>query len=184
MASTADIKERTGSKKWVIVQLTPAGEREFRIPVLKKAVCRILKRELEVFVPAISQSVREDSQTIAFMEGYIFIEYVPGVSYLKLQDTTFFSVILCNSQRGGGEPHYSLLDDSQLDPLRQGMDSMKYGDFQIGDRVRVVKGSYKNLIGRVTLIMKDGQNVQISADLLSKNLLMAFPTTYLEATDE
>jgi len=183
MNSVADVVNEAESKKWVIIQLTPAGERETRIPILKKAICRILKRELDVFVPAISQQVREDSQTIAFMEGYIFVEYVDDISYLKLQDTTFFSVVLCNSQRAG-MPQYSLLDDDQLNPLRQGMDDLKYGDFQEGDRVKITKGSYKNLIGRITLMLDDGQNAQVSADLLSKHLLMAFPTTYLEKVDE
>jgi transcription antitermination factor NusG len=184
MVSSTDLRDDLDSKKWVIVQLTPTGERETRIPVLKRSVHKLLKQELDVFVPAISQQVREDSQTIAFMEGYVFVEYEPGISYLKLQETTFFSVVLCNSQRGDGLPQYSLLDDSQLDPLRKGMDDLKYGDFQVGDKVRVAKGSYKNLIGRVTLVLDDGKNVQVSADLRSKHLLMEFPTIYLARVDE
>lgn len=175
---------RGESKRWVIVQLTPAGERETRIPILKKSVCRILKRELDVFVPAISQQAREDSQTIAFMEGYIFVEYVEDISYLKLQDTTFFSVVLCNSQRGGGVPQYSFLEDDQLDPLRKGMDNLKYGNFEVEDKVKVIKGDYKNMIGRVTLVLDKGQNVQISVDLRSKKLLAEFPATYLVKLDE
>ena len=184
MVSSTDIRDEADSKKWVIVQLTPAGERETKIPILKRSVHKLLKRELDVFVPAISQQVREDSQTIAFMEGYLFVNYVDGVSYLRLQETTFFSVVLCNSQRSDGRPQYSLLDDRQLDPLRKGMDDLKYGDFKRGDRVKVTKGSYKNLIGRVTLILDDGKNVQISADLRSKDLLMVFPAIYLVTIDE
>jgi hypothetical protein len=177
-----------GPRQWVIVQLTPTGEREERISVLSNSVNRILKHKLEVFIPAISQTAREDSHTIAFMEGYIFVEYREDVPYLRLNETTFFSTVLCNSQRGGDRsPRYSLLDDTQLNPLREGMDNLKYGDFCIGDAVKVIKGSYKNLRGRVTSIMEDGdrgQIVQITRDLLSKPLLLAFPITYLEKIDE
>jgi transcription antitermination factor NusG len=161
----------------VIVQLTSAGEREKRIPLITRSVHQILKRKIDVFVPAISQTVRDDSQTMFFMDGYVFVKYEDNISYLKLQDTMYFSSVLCT---GGTKcPKYSLLEDFQLQPLRKGMDDLKQVNFKIGDKIKVIEGNYKNLVGRVSLVFEDKKSVQIAVDLASKKLLMDFPTTYL-----
>lgn len=165
--------------KWVIVQLSSTGEREKKISVLIRSVQQILKRKVEVFVPAISQNARGDSQTMFYIDGYIFVKYEEDIPYLKLQDTTYFSSVLCIFRRGSKKaPQYSLLEDNQLDSMRKGMNSLKQVVFKVGEKVKVVEGNYKNLIGRVSIIL-DKQNVQISIDLQSKKLLMDFPTTYL-----
>jgi len=176
-SSSAGLKVKVPPPKWVIVQLTPAGEREKKIPLIVKSVHQILRRKLDVFVPAISQTVRDDSQTMFFMDGYVFIKYEENVSYLRLQETMYFSSVLCTG--GVKNPRYSLLEDFQLQPLRKGMNDLKQVNFKIGDKIKVIEGNYKNLIGRITFIFEDKKSVQITADLASKPLLMDFPTTYL-----
>lgn len=171
--------------RWVIVELSSNGEREGDVDAIRSSVKKILGvGDIRVFIPAVSQQVRDDSQTLFFMDGYVFIEYRPGVSYLSLRDTAFFRDVLCNSTRApGGVPSYSLLNDSDLDPMRSGLQEMKRGSFSIGDRVRVVTGSYKNLRGEVSLVYDD-QTVQLSVNHLdSKRLLIDFPSTYLVADD-
>lgn len=107
----------------------------------------------------------------------MFVRYEEGVPYLRLQDTTYFSSVLCTG--GSRNPKYSLLDDSKLDSLRQGMNDLKHTSFKVGDRVKVIEGNYKNLIGRVSIVLDEERSVQIAVDLASKKLLMDFPTTYL-----
>lgn len=128
------------------------------------------------------QTARDDSQTMFFMDGYIFIKYEDGTPYLRLQDTMYFSSVLCTG--GSRNPQYSLLQDFQLDPLRRGMNDLKQVSFKVGDKIKVIEGNYKNLVGRVSLIFEDHKNVQIAVDLSSKKLLMDFPTTYLIKVDE
>lgn len=152
---------------------------------IRSAVRKILRTDgLRVFVPAVSQKVRDESQTFFFMDGYVFVEYRPGISYLALRDTAFFRDVLCNSTRASNrEPSYSLLTDSDLEPMRSGMQEMRCGSFEVGDRVRVVVGSYKNLRGEVSVVY-DEQSVQVSVShLASKRVLIDFPTTYLEPED-
>jgi transcription antitermination factor NusG len=179
---SAGSKVKTPPPKWVIVQLTPTGEREKRIPLIVKSVHQILKKKLDVFVPAISQTVRDDSQTMFFMDGYIFIKYEENVPYLRLQDTMYFNSVLCTG--GGRNPQYSLLQDFQLEPLRKGMNDLKQVSFKVGQKIKVIEGNYKNLIGRVSLVFEDKKHVQIAIDLASKKLLMEFPTTYLTKVHE
>lgn len=169
-------------RRWVIVELSSTGEKETDVLSIKSAVCRILRRnDLEVFIPAISQGVRNDSQTLFFMDGYIFVEYHSGVSYLKLRDTSFFRDVLCTSSRDAN-PSFSLLSDVELEPMRAGTESLKSVSFKIGDQVRVITGTYKNLRGEVSLVYDDGKNVQVTVNHLrsKRGLLVDFPSTYLE----
>lgn len=169
-------------RRWVIVELSTVGERDFDVRTVSSSVHRILGRsDLEVFVPAISQDVRNDSQTLFFMDGYVFIEFKEDVPYLRLRDTSLFKEVLCNSKPGEA-PKFSLLEDRELDPMRQGMEDLKTGDFKVGDPVRVVIGTYKNLRGEISLVYEGGENVQVAVSHLrsKRGLLVDFPATYLE----
>lgn len=179
--SLAVSKDQNNTLRWVIVELSHNGEREGGIDAIKASIRKILRiKDLRIFIPAVSQQVRDDSQTLFFMDGYIFVEYRPGVRYVALKDVTFFREVLCNSIHSeGSTPSYSLLNDSDLDPMRDGLQEMKRGSFSIGDEVRVITGSYKNLRGIVSIVYNE-QTVQLSVSHLdSKLLLIDFPSTYL-----
>jgi hypothetical protein len=113
-----------------------------------------------------------------YMEGYAFVRYDEGVPYLRLQETTYFRSVLC--QPGPRhKPRFSLLEDRALDPMRDGLRSIKFSEFSVDDDVKIVKGNYKNLPARVSMIYEDGETVQVYVDLRSKKILMDFPSTYL-----
>jgi hypothetical protein len=164
----------------VVVQLSSAGERE-DVDTLMRSAKRILGRDdVDIFVPAISQQFRDESQTVFFMEGYVFFRYVPGTPFLKLRDTMFFSDVLVTPGTNGDEPEYALLEDSKLNRMREGMDGLRVGKFSLGDAVRIVEGSYRNLKGTVSIVYDKKQVVQVSIVLRSKRMLMDLPVTYVE----
>jgi transcription antitermination factor NusG len=166
--------------KWVVVELSSAGEQESEtnVPVLENSIRRILRRpDIGIFVPALSTKVRKESQTLVYMDGYVFIEFKPDVSYLKLRDTTYFREVLCTTNRGSS-PIYSLVDDSQLNPLRQGIKEIQEVRFAVGDPVVVKSGTYKNMRGIVVGV--DGDMIDVKAILKSKALILGYRSTYLE----
>ena len=192
MISSAESKDpdegtQDEGTQWVVVQLSPAGEKETDISVLKRAAKRILRRDdVDMFIPAISQAFRDESQTLFFMEGYVFFRYVFGIPYLRLRDTAFFSDVLVTTSKtgGNGEPEYALLDDSKLNLMREGMDDLRVGEYACGDTVKIIDGSYKNLKGTISVVYDSKQVVQVSVVLRSKQMLMDFPVTYIEKTEE
>lgn len=119
------------------------------------------------------------------MNGYVFIEYDPGAPYLALRETSYFRDVLCKSYRNSA-PEYSLLSDSDLEPMRAGMEDLKSNSFQIGDSVCVITGTYRNLRGEISLVYDDGETVQVAVNHLrsKKGLLVDFPSTYLERVQE
>lgn len=167
-------KGSVSGKQWVIVALSQNAEKEKNIHVFKKSVKRHVGKDLEVFVPAASLSARGDSTIMFYMEGYIFVEYVTGINYMKLNETNLFSAVL--SRPGVG---LSLISDTEIEPLREGVKSMKKGIFQKDDEVKVIKGSFKNLTGRISEVYDGGESVQINIGLLSKPLLIDYPSSYL-----
>jgi transcription antitermination factor NusG len=165
----------------VIVQLTSNGEREKNIPTIVRAARQLLgDKNVEVCVPAVSQKVREDSHTMFFWDGYVFIEYVEKLPYMRLQETTYFQAVLCQpSPLNYRQKVLSFLRDKDLEPMRQGLQNLKLSDFSEEDDVKIVKGQFKNLLGKVSYVHEDGENVQVFVGLRSKQILMDFPASYL-----
>jgi transcription antitermination factor NusG len=172
--------------QWITIQLSPIGERERDLSLIIKSVHQILRIPVEVFIPAISQKVRDESETMFFMDGYVFVEYKPDIQYLKLQDTNYFASVLCQTilVNGKRQQKYSLVQDKDLDSMRDGMQKLKIAKYSVGDLVRIIKGDYRNLLGQVSIVYEGGQRVQVTVTaaghhLRSKRLLIDFPVTYL-----
>lgn len=169
-------------KKWVIVELSTVGEKEKDLVVLKKSVKRILG-DLDVFIPAISESVRGERHTMFYMDGYIFVEYKQNVNYSKVNDTTYFRTVIYNPPVHGvrgSRKTFHTMDDSSLDPIRKGSEQMKFGNFQVGDIVKVTKGTFKNLEGKISEIYESKETAQIFVDLRSRQSFIDFPLSHLE----
>ena len=174
------------SPKWVIVQLTHFGEREKNIQSIVKNVNRILGRQLDVFVPAVSQKIRNESQTMFYMDGYIFIRYEENVQYLKLNDTIYCSSVLTqiNLVNGERKKTFSLLDDKEISPMRVGVQNLKVGVFKEDQTVKIIKGKFKGLQAVVSYMHDDNEHTQVYIKLRSKQILMDFPTSYIQGFNE
>jgi len=61
---------------------------------------------------------------------------------------------------------------------------MKIGTFAKDDRVQVVKGSFKNLTGVVSLVYEGGEQVQLDLGLQSKPVLIDYPASYIKKIDK
>lgn len=170
---------------WVIVALSQFGEKEKNLEAIKKSSLRLLRRALEVFIPAKTIKVREEEQVNFYLDGYIFIKYEDGVDYTRLNDTPLFSNVLVKRLRNAkGERYfvYCLVKDKELEPLRARMEAAPEPEFKIGDSILIRQGTYKNLQGVISSIYDDGKNCQIKVDLRSKCLLVDFPISYVTKT--
>lgn len=178
---TVSLPASPGSK-WVIAQLSSLGEREKNIGLIMRSARQLLgRKDIEIFIPAISQTVREESQTLFYLDGYVFIKYIENVPYMKLHETTYFSTALSKIMHVNGERKrvFSLLDDKDLEPMRRGMEALRVGVFKENDDVKVIKGTFKGLLGKVSFMHESGEHVQVHIELRSKPQLIDFPASYL-----
>lgn len=176
--------ESNGAKKWVIVELSHAGEKEKDLNSVRKSARKILKsKDIDIFIPAITQVVREESHILAYMEGYIFILFVEDVNYLRLQETVYFKSVLTQPVVHGryrSRQILSLLSDRDLNPMREGVDRLNVRDFSPGEQIKIVKGNYRNLRAEVIQVYETKKLVQVYVSLKSKKILLDFPSSYLE----
>ena len=181
----------TTPSQWVVVQLTSLGEREKNIQLIVRSARQIISRkDLEVFVPAINQKGIDDSLTTWYSEGYVFIQYESGVGYHKLSETNYFSSVLSTMSQVNVEKKliYSLLTDKDLAHMRTGMHDLKVtaSRFKEEQEVKITKGSYKGLPGKISMIYDNGEKVQVFVRLKSikgGGLFMDFPASYLQRAD-
>jgi len=172
--------------QWVVVQLTPVGEREKNIQSIIRSARQILKqKDIEVFIPAINQKGQDDSLTTWYSDGYIFIKYIPTVSYHKLAETNYFASVLSTVAQVNREKKrvYSLLNDKDLAPMRTGMQDLKTTSsrFKEDQEVKIIKGNYKDMPGKISLIYDGGEKVQVFVHLKSikgGGVFMDFPASY------
>lgn len=167
---------------WVIIALSQFGEKEKNLEAIKKSSFRLLRKAVEIFIPAKTIKVREEEQVNFYLDGYIFIRYEDGVDYTRLNDTPLFNNVLVKRIRGNkGERYYvyCLVKDKELEPLRKRMDQLLEPEFKVGDKVSIRQGTYKNLRGSISAIYDDGKNCQIKVVLRSKCLLVDFPISYI-----
>ncbi len=164
-------------RRWVVVGLTHAGEQEKDSKILARSVQRILGRPLAVFVPSLSTDVRDDSQVLVYMDGYVFIEFFEGVQYIRLRETSYFNEVLCSSSRSHA-PVYSLIDDSEVTGIKENMESIRDVDFEEGMPVRVKSGTNRGLPGVV--VMVEGDVITVQHQTRSKPVIAEYKSTYLE----
>ena len=179
--------DSTEPTKWVVVQLTSVGEREKNIQTIVRSVHQILRRnDIEVFVPAINQKGQDDSLTTWYEDGYIFIKFDPTIAYHKLSETNYFSNVLSTIKHVDGEKRrvYSILTDKDLTGMRSGMQELKTtsSKFKKDQEVKIMKGNFRDLLGKVSAIYEDGEKVQVFVKLASINgggIFLDFPASYL-----
>lgn len=155
------------------------GEREKDMAILKRSAQRLLGRPLEVFIPAVTQKFLAEQETTFYVEGYVFVHFQEGVNYLRLQDTTYFSSVLTQSFSSSRRPEFSFLQDKDLDKIRAGMKTLAQSGLEIGDKVKLTAGPYKNLSGNISLVYEGGEKVQVAIPLSSKPVLMDVPSSML-----
>ncbi len=111
----------------------------------------------------------------------MFIKYTDDVPFLKLQETTYFQTVLCQLSvvNGSRKRTFSFLHDKDLEPMKRGMQSLKVREFGKGQEVKIIKGTYKNLVGKVNMVHDDNEHIQVFVGLKSKQILMDFPSSYL-----
>lgn len=176
--------EFNGGSKWVIVELSHAGEKEKDLNSIRRSARKILKsKDIDIFIPAITQVVREESHILAYMEGYIFILYDESISYLRLQETVYFKSVLTRPvvyNRYRNRQILSLLSDRELNPMRDGVERLNVRDFSPGEQIKIIKGNYRNLKAEVIQVYEDKKLVQVYVSLKSKQILLDFPSSYLE----
>jgi transcription antitermination factor NusG len=67
--------------------------------------------------------------------------------------------------------------------MRVGVQKLKVVSFSVGDNVKIMKGSFKGLTGKVSIVYDGGEKVQVNTGFLSKPMLMDYHSSYLQKVE-
>jgi len=149
------------------------------INIIRENIYKKIGRSCEVFIPAVTSSIRDTHRTIYYIDGYMFIEYKHDINYNKILEYEVVEHILTDL----GTRNYSFISDKEIQKMKEEMDIKIKNINRIlaGDEVVVVSGTYKNIQGIVTKI--DGDTAYVEISLRSGDRIIDFPLNYLTKYD-
>lgn len=163
------------SGDWVALELTQRGEAERDINMLRELVIKSLslsKHNLELFIPIHYENEEFFDRNIVLLNGYFFIRHDPNIPYYKLKDSKFFEGVVCDP----ATQEVQMVPDAQIQKLKDQFNKIveDASRVKVGDTVKILDGLYKNLVGKVTkVIKKDNMCIIKVTSLKSRNITVS-----------
>lgn len=162
--------------EWVVVELTPRGERE--PPDVVRQQARRLLGKAEVYIPAVETRIGDDTSIHYLINGYAFIKKErPDRDYLKLEDTRLFQSVLKN---GKG---IAVVDSSYIEAMKEKARAEINQGIGVGDIVLICSGPYKAIEASVITELPEEELVQVFIELRSKQSIVTLPRSALKVVD-
>lgn len=158
-ASSKDVRDE---KTWLVFELTHLGEKTAVTGELEKHLKDLFGvKSGQVFIPY-KLCICDGRKTLLnVMEGYCFVEYLlDSREYISATvDSPYLKTVL-HSKVGY---NYTLhtIPNSQLEGLRQKLNTMASSSLSVGDRVFVLKGAFEGIEGEIIEVTEDYACVHI-----------------------
>lgn len=172
--------DRRDERTWVIVELTPQGEKLVEEGNLAKELRKELgvEKDWPIFIPSRIYKKRGKQITIHLMEGYAFIATgLDEVIYFKLEQNKLVEQVMTTSNPKGMRI-LSTIPDTKISDLRRKLNSEVASDFDPGTKVMVTEGLYQRLDG--TVLETEGDHVIVHFELRSLKVHAKIPKVFLE----
>jgi len=148
---------------WATLELTRAGELRAIEGKLAQSIRSLLAVDdtFQVFIPYASYTKGGRTISIRLIEGYAFVMTgLPEVRYFALERSPLVGkVFSARSSRGLRVLH--TLPNSEVDAMRKRLAESLSSDLEVGSRVRVTGGNYRDLEGVVVDVYDKAVAVQV-----------------------
>jgi 5'-3' exonuclease/transcription antitermination factor NusG len=162
--------------QWIVVELTPSGEKE--TPAVVFAAASKILGKCDVYLPAIETQVGEDKDVHYLMPGYAFVRRErTDRDYRRLEETRLFQSVL---RRGG---QIATVTGSYIEDLKEKLRAEVNQDIGVGDSVLICSGPYKNIEATVITEILEDRKVQVHIELRSKQSIVTLPRSALKVVD-
>lgn len=133
---------------WATLELTKAGELKAIEGKLAPALRSLLgvDSSFPVFVPYASYTKGGRTVSVRLIEGYAFVATgLPEVKYFGLERSPLVSKVFSSSVNGLRVLH--TLPNREVDGMRARLSDSMSADFEVGAKVRITGGNYRDLDG-------------------------------------
>lgn len=165
------------SDHWLILELNDlmsnVGYQE-----IEGAIFQIFGNNVEYFIPIHNEKMGSYISTSTLMEGYAFVKDTSTVrnNIINLSDQRVFSRVLHH----GGK--YQVISNKAVTELKKKLKKSLKKKFEMGSRVTVLEGTFKNLIGEVIGLEEGGKKVILRIKRISRDIIAPMPATLVEAS--
>jgi transcription antitermination factor NusG len=170
---------------WVVLELTPAGEKHAEEGLLEKSLRDLLEIDFSfpLFVPYATFVRNGRRSVLNVVEGYAFVASgLTDSTYLSLPvRSPYINAVLHRSSSGRNMPVLTTVPDKSIRSLKANLAKMISREIEEGSSVRVVEGFYVGFVG--TVISFEGDNAHVLIDLRSLKAIKTLPKFFLRPTD-
>ena len=166
---------------WVVLELTSLGEAKVEDGSLERTLRRDLgvDGDFPIFIPVLSYPKGSRTINIHLMEGYVFVaSRLPETSYFALERKDYVESVISTP---GRVRTVNVVPNSKIQELREQLRQLVAADIQVGSKVRVNNGPYRNLEGVTVTIDKDNASVRFL--LRSLDMIATIPLVFLDVLD-
>ena len=162
------------SDQWLILELNDIENLTYKD--IENAVITTFGDGVEYFIPIHHESVGTYTSTSVLMEGYAFIKDCSEIrnSVFNLREHRVFSRVLSCSGR------FQTLSSEKISDLKKKLKHSMKRKFFVGSKVKVLEGTFKNLIGEVIGIEENGKRIVVKIKRISREMIAPIPATLLE----
>jgi len=165
-------------KNWAVVELNIMGEKEEKLKLIQEDLIRILP-DLDVFIPVYWNDDVQFSKKIYLVEGYVFVRNAKtDRHYFLLEQSKYVSNVVSYKTGKGKIPDF--VSDIEISKLKEKLNSYLKKDFQKKDKVNILDGDYKNLIGQVISILNEKEVVVQILGIRSAEVIVKIQKVFLE----
>ena len=157
----ADQRDET---TWATLELTKLGEQKAIEGKLEASLRSLLSVDLSfpVFVPYATYTKGGRTVSIRLIEGYAFVSTgLPEIEYFRLERSALISRVF-SSQHRNGMRILQALANSEVEAMRGRLAESLGADLEIGAKVRITGGNYRDLEGVVVDLYEKRAAVQIA----------------------
>ncbi len=165
--------------EWVVIELSAQGEEEDPDTILQ-AIRRLLKREVEIFLP-VSIRTSGDSRVVhKLIDNYVFVRRtLPDTAYLRLEGTRYIDSVLTSNKSTGTSRKITGVRNSDIEKMRRQIHVECEQGINVGDEVQITGGAYRNIVGKVIEDIPETESVQVHIQLRSKEAIVTLPRSFL-----
>jgi 5'-3' exonuclease/transcription antitermination factor NusG len=163
--------------RWVILELSPRADGEDP-EVIRRSIAGALRGGAEVYIPAEITQVGANRIVHHYVEGYAFVRQVREDSvYFRIEGTRYVQSVLVDRARG--RRCIATLSSAEIEVMQGRIKVEADQGIQIGDRVTIASGPYKDLVGIVLEDCPESDTVQVLIRLRSKEAIVSLPRSFL-----
>jgi len=168
----------------VALELTHLGEERIQEGTLESVLRSDLgvDADFPIFIPAATYTKGSRLITVLLMEGYAFLASgLEETKYFELERRPYVSQVMSTQSGTHRFRTLTTVPNKTVEDLRLRLREMVTLNLEVGDQVKAVEGTYRNLVGTVQDVTPE--HAYVSFQLRSIELVAAIPRMFLELAE-